>query len=193
MQFRLPLATLLIFAVPVWFGCDAKPTPKKGSGTVAVQSGHDHDHDHDHGHDHDHDHDHDHGGDHKDEGHDHPEHGPHGGHIAHFDTNPTTHFEWAHDDDKQALTVYFEDLVGGGAKVESVEIRITSDGSEKKFTLAADQGAKVAGSIFQLQDAELLTLVGASGDDPKGVQAKMFVTIDGKQESVLLKDDHHHH
>lgn len=196
MRFRFFVATLLICSTSMWLGCETKPSAKPGSGTTAGKSDHDHDHDHDHGHAQDHGHgnagDHK-EADHKHDDHDHPEHGPNGGHIAHFDTNPTTHFEWAHDDDKHTLTVYFEELVNGGAKIESVEIRVTSDGSEKKFELAADEAAKVAGSIFQAKDPELLTLVGASGDDPKGVQAKMLVVIDGKQESVLLKDDHHHH
>lgn len=170
MNFRFSVATLLIGTTALFFGCETKVSPKPDGTNKTAQGAHDHDHDHDH-----------------------PEHGPHGGHIAHFDTSPTTHFEWAHDDDNQTLTVYFEELVSGGAKIESVEIRVTSDGSEKKFTLSPDEGAKIAGSIFQAKDAELLTLVGASGDDPKGVQAKMFVVIDGKQESILLKDDHHHH
>jgi len=47
--------------------------------------------------------------------------------------------------------------------------------------------------VFQAKDQEMLTLVGASGDDEKGVQARLYVTIDGKKESLLLKDDHHHH
>jgi hypothetical protein len=196
MHFRTFLATLMICTIPAWFGCEAKPSPMSGAGSTATKAGHDHDHDHDHDHGDDHAHgdDHGHGSNQaKTDDHAHPEHGPHGGHIAHFDTNPTTHFEWAHDDDNHTLTVYFEELVSAGAKIESVEIRITSDGAEKKFELTADETAKVAGSVFTAKDPELLTLVGASGDDPKGVQAKMFVVIDGKQESLLLKDDHHHH
>ncbi|MCU0707216.1 MAG: hypothetical protein MUF23_02885 [Pirellula sp.] len=184
MKIRCGIATLLLVTTPLWFGCEAKPVPSGGSGSKSVTSGHSHE-----GHSHE-GHDHGHGDEH---GHDHPEHGPNGGHIVHFDTSPTTHFEWAHDDETQTLTVYFEELVNAGAKIESVEIRVTSEGSEKKFTLLPDEQAKVAGSVYQLKDQELLTLVGASGDDPKGVQAKMFVTIDGKEESLLLKDDHHHH
>lgn len=175
MKIRCVIATLLLGTTPLWLGCEAKPIPNGGAGSSTAHSDHDHDHNHDH------------------DDHDHPEHGPNGGHIAHFDTSPTTHFEWAHDDENQTLTVYFEDLVKAGAKIEAVEVRVASEGAEKKFTLAPDETAKFAGSIFRLKDQELLTLVGASGSDPKGVQAKMFVTIDGKQESLLLKDDHHHH
>jgi len=170
----------LVASTSLWFGCDVKKPMKSPNGGTAA---HDHDHDHDHAHDHAP----------KEETHDHPEHGPHGGHVAHFDTSPTTHFEWAHDDDAHTLTVFFEELVSAGAKVESVDVVVSSGGTEKSFKLAALESAKISGSIFEAKDQELLTLVGASGDDPKGVQAKLVVTIDGKKESVLLKDDHHHH
>lgn len=170
MKFRIVVAGLLIGSTPVWLGCEVKRTADKPAAGQNSASAPDHDHDHDH-----------------------PEHGPNGGHVAHFDTSPTTHFEWAHDDDKNLLSVFFEDLVSGGAKVESVVVRVTSSGSEKTFTLKVDDKAKISGSSFQAEDAELLTLVGASGDDPKGVQAKLVAVIDGKEESVLLKDDHHHH
>jgi hypothetical protein len=162
---------LLIGTTAICVGCEVKRTSNQPApATAGKADSHDHDHDHDH-----------------------PEHGPNGGHIAHFDTNPTTHFEWAHDDEKHTLTVYFEELVSGGAKIDSVEVRVTSEGSEKKFPLQSDDKAKVSGSVFTATDAELLTLVGASGDDPKGVQAKLIAVIDGKEESILLKDDHHHH
>jgi len=178
MNLRKFLALSLVVSTSLWLGCDVKkPVKAPNAGTSA--------------HDHDHDHDHDHAP--KEDKHDHPEHGPHGGHIAHFDTSPTTHFEWAHDDDAHTLTVYFEELVSAGAKVESVDVVVTSGGTEKSFKLSALETAKIAGSIFEAKDQELLTLVGASGDDPKGVQAKLIVTIDGKKESVLLKDEHHHH
>ncbi len=168
MKFRIVVAGLLIGSTPVWSGCEVKRTADAPTAGQVKTDTHDHEHDH-------------------------PEHGPNGGHIAHFDTSPTTHFEWAHDDDKNLLSVFFEELVSGGAKIDSVTIRVTSSGSEKTFTLKADDKAKISGSVFQAEDAELLTLVGASGDDPKGVQAKLVAVIDGKEESVLLKDDHHHH
>ncbi|MFN4906437.1 MAG: hypothetical protein ACK5LQ_14495 [Planctomycetota bacterium] len=186
------IALSLVLSVPVWVGCDA---PKKGgSKQAAGAKSSAHDHDHDHGHDHGHDHS-DGKSAKKDDhaGHDHPEHGPNGGHIAHFDTNATTHFEWAHDEEKQTLTVYFEELVSGGNKIESVEVVVTSSGQEKKFKLEPLESAKIAGSIFQVKDQELLTLVGASGQDEKGVQARLVAKIDGKEEKLLLIDHHHHH
>lgn len=195
------IALSLVASIPVAVGCDAPKTGASKSGSAA--------HDQDHaGHDHaDHDHaGHDHGdakgGDSKaakaakkddHAGHDHPEHGPNGGHIAHFDTSATTHFEWAHDEDKQTLTVYFEELVSGGNKIESVEVVVTSSGQEKKFKLEPLESAKIAGSIFQIKDQELLTLVGASDKDEKGVQARLVAKIDGKEEKLLLIDHHHHH
>ena len=180
------IALSLVFSIPVWVGCDAPKNQGAKQGTSAKSSGHDHDHDHDHGNS---------KSDKKDDhaGHDHPEHGPNGGHIAHFDSSPTTHFEWAHDEDKQTLTVYFEELVSGGNKIESVEVVVTSSGQEKKFKLEPLESAKIAGSIFEIKDQELLTLVGASGKDEKGVQARLVAKIDGKEEKLLLIDHHHHH
>ena len=179
------IALSLIASIPVWVGCDA---PKAG-GSKSGSAAHDHDHDHA-GHDHA-----DPKAAKKDEhsGHDHPEHGPNGGHIAHFDTSATTHFEWAHDEDKQTLTVFFEELVSGGNKIESVEVVVTSSGQEKKFKLEPLESAKIAGSIFQVKDQELLTLVGASGKEEKGVQARLVAKIDGKEEKLLLIDHHHNH
>ena len=179
----LTLALLTYF--PLVAGCD---NAKTASNKSAASHDHDHDHDHDHAHE-----DKSKAKDDSHAGHSHPEHGPNGGHIAHFDTNPTTHFEWAHDDDNHLLTVYFEDLVSAGAKIEAVEVVVTSDGAAKQYNLAPLDSAKIAGSVFQAKDQEMLTLVGASGDDEKGVQARLYVTIDGKKESLLLKDDHHHH
>lgn len=195
---RLTLRPFVLFAAVLMLasGCELKSKSNSQGGSSANKSSHS---DHDHA-DHDHDHgDHSHGdskagaakgNDHA--GHSHAEHGPHGGHVAHFDTSTTTHFEWAHDDDKHTLTVYFEELVSAGTKVEAVELIVTSNGEEKKFQLAPVESAKIAGSVFAITDAEALTLVGASGDDPKGVQARLFATIEGKRESALLKDDHHH-
>jgi hypothetical protein len=192
------IALSLVASIPLAVGCDAPKTGGSKSGSAA----HDHDHaGHDHaGHDHaGHDHGDAKGGDSKaakkddHAGHDHPEHGPNGGHIAHFDTSATTHFEWAHDEDKQTLTVYFEELVSGGNKIESVEVVVTSSGQEKKFKLEPLESAKIAGSIFQIKDQELLTLVGASDKDEKGVQARLVAKIDGKEEKLLLIDHHHHH
>lgn len=171
MRHRFFLLAVTALMTTLWIGCDVKKPTESSMGTAAAKKD-DHDHDHDH---------------------DHPEHGPNGGHVAHFDTSPTTHFEWAHDDDAQLLTVYFEDLVSGGTKIEAVEVVVTADGSEKVFKLEPLESAKIAGSVFQAKNQELLTLVGASGTDPKGVQAKLIATIDGKKESLLLKDDHHHH
>jgi hypothetical protein len=165
-------------------GCEVKSDSKmSGKNGVKSQSKDKHDHDHDHDHDEKKEDEHQHS---------HAEHGPHGGHITHFDTSPTTHFEWAHDDAQNLLTAYFEELVSAGTKIESVEVVVTSEGSERKFPLLPVESTKIEGSVYQAKDPELLTLVGASGKDPKGVQAKLHATIDGKKESVLLVDEHHH-
>ena len=61
------------------------------------------------------------------------------------------------------------------------------------FSNWVKRNTKIAGSIFQIKDQELLTLVGASDKDEKGVQARLVAKIDGKEEKLLLIDHHHHH
>ena len=126
-------------------------------------------------------------------GHDHGAHGPNGGHVEHFDTTGD-HFEWAHDDATHKLSIFFDELVSGGAKIESVKIDVVSGVETKSFALEKEETAKSAGSVFSIASEELMTLLDASGADPKGVQSKLMVMIDGKEQTCLLKhDDGHKH
>lgn len=194
MRFSLVLAGLALCVFVGSQGCEVKKTTK---------STHDHsDHDgHDHG-DHDHgDHDgHDHGAETKGDaakadphaGHDHSHDvGPNGGHIAHFEPSDA-HFEWAHDDDTHKLTIHVEELVSAGAKIESMEVVVTSGSDTKKFPLAADETAKIANSVYTITSQELMTLMGASGTDEKGPQSKLVALIDGKEQTCVMAHDHDH-
>lgn len=151
-------------------GCEVKKSVKKAADKAAL------DHDHD-GHDHD--------------GHDHSAHGPNGGHVEAFEKTGA-HFEWAHDDATHKLSIFLEELVSAGAKIESVKIDVVSGADTKSFKLAADGTAKIAGSVFTIVSEELMNLLDASGTDAKGVQSKLVALIDGKEQSCLLKHDEGH-
>ncbi len=126
-------------------------------------------------------------------GHAHGAHGPNGGHLEHFDSTGD-HFEWAHDDATHKLTIFLEEIVSAGAKVESVKVDVISGAETKSFTLEKENDAKIAGSVFSLASEELMTLLEASGTDAKGVQSKLIATIDGKEQMALLKhEDEHGH
>ncbi len=124
-------------------------------------------------------------------GHDHSAPGPNGGHIEAFDANGP-HFEWAHDDATHKLTIFLEEAVSAGAKVDSVKVDVISGTETKSFALAKDDNAKIAGSVFSIVSEELMTLMEASGADAKGVQSKLIASIDGKEQTALLKHDEEH-
>ena len=127
------------------------------------------------------------------EGHNHGAHGPNGGHLEHFDTTGD-HFEWAHDDATHKVSIFLEELVSSGAKVESVKIDVISGAETKSFALEKDEKAKIEGSVYAITSEELMTLLEASGTDAKGVQSKLSVMIEGKEQTALLKhDDEHGH
>ncbi len=125
-------------------------------------------------------------------GHDHSAPGPNGGHIEAFDANGP-HFEWAHDDATHKLTIFLEEAVSAGAKVDSVKVDVISGTETKSFALAKDDNAKIAGSVYSIVSEELMTLMEASGADAKGVQSKLIASIDGKEQTALLKHDEHKH
>ena len=126
-------------------------------------------------------------------GHEHGAPGPNGGHLEHLETSGA-HFEWAHDDATHKLSVFFDELVSAGAKIESVKINVVSGVETKSFALEKEEAAKIAGSVFSIANEELMTLLDASGTDAQGVQSKLMVMIDGKEQTCLLKhDDGHKH
>jgi len=126
-------------------------------------------------------------------GHDHSAPGPNGGHVEAFEETHS-HFEWAHDDTSHKLSIFLEELVAAGAKVESARIDVISGSDTKSFTLDKDEKAKIADSVYSIVSQELMGLIDASGTDAKGVQSKLIVKIDGKDQTCLLKpDDGHKH
>ncbi len=179
MMKRISYLLLLTAWIGFATGCETKTSKQAGISSPSKT---------DHGHD-DHD-DHDHADDHS--GHHHDE-GANGGHMEHFDTNKSVHFEWTHDDKEGTLGFYFEEIVAQGAKVESVKVDVVLDGETRSFPVPADESAKIKGTAFKVKNGELLTLVEASGKDAKGPQAKLIIVIDGKTESALLVDEHEHH
>ena len=176
MRMSLLLVGISLASFVCLAGCE--PKNPSASGKTGSQASHDHD-----GHDHAAD---------SHAGHDHGAHGPNGGHLEHLDTG--AHFEWAHDDAAHKLTIFFEELVSGGAKIESVKVDVVSGNETKSFSLENDANAKIAGAVFSIANEELMTLLEASGTDAKGVHSKLVVMIDGKPQSCLLKhDDGHKH
>lgn len=153
-------------------GCQPSAGPSSTATKTTPASGHeDHDHD-DHAH------------------HDHGDHGEHGGHLLHLDPSGS-HAEWTHDDEAGSVTVYLEELVASGKKVESVEIEWkVGDAAENnsKLEVAAKDDHGIEGSIFTIKNPELVTALGV-GD---GVVANLVVTVDGKKEMAKLEHDHGH-
>ncbi len=126
---------------------------------------------------HDHAHDHSH------------EEGKHGGHLA--DLEPMgAHVEWAHDDEKGTVTIYCEEIVAGGAKVEKVQIEVKVGTEEPKVYDLAGSAAdehKIEGSIFTITDPALVTAM-----EVEGVKSTLMVTVDGKVQKASLEHDHGH-
>lgn len=89
------------------------------------------------------------------------------------------------------MTVYLEELVASGKKVESVEIEWkVGDAAQNssKLEVAAKDNHGIEGSIFTIKNPELVTALGV-GD---GVVANLVVTVDGKKETAKLEHDHGH-
>lgn len=169
MRMSLLLVSLALASFVCSSGCEVKKTATKGStaGQKSESDAH--------------------------AGHDHSAPGPNGGHVEAFDANGP-HFEWAHDEATHKLSIFLDEAVSAGAKVESVKVDIISGAETKSFALEKEENAKIAGSVFSIVSEELMTLMEASGTDAKGVQCKLIASIDGKEQTALLKhDDEHGH
>jgi hypothetical protein len=121
--------------------------------------------------------------------HDHGDEGEHGGHLVHLEPGGA-HAEWSHDDEKGTVTVFMEEAVSGGAKVESVRVDLEVTGNPKKayaFEKGADEH-KIENSVFTIKSPELVTALGVG----EGVKATLVVVMDGKEHSCKLEHDHGH-
>ena len=158
-------------------GCGASTAPK-----ASPQAGHDDHADHD---------DHAHGAD-EHAGHDHPTEGPHHGSLIELG-NEDYHAELVHDDAAGSVTIYLLDsAVKNAVPIEATEllINMTHDGEAEQFTLAASPDAgDPAGksSRFVSTDAHL-----GEDLDHEGAEAKLVVTIAGKQYRGDIHHDHDH-
>ncbi len=121
--------------------------------------------------------------------HSHGDEGEHGGHLVHLEPSGE-HAEWSHDDEKGTVTVYMEEAVSEGAKVDSVRIDLEVTGNPKKTYLldSSSDEHKIANSVFTIKSPELVTALGVG----EGVKATLVVTIDGKEQSCKLEHDHGH-
>jgi hypothetical protein len=133
--------------------------------------------------------------DHDEHGHDehgHPSEGPHHGSLIELG-NEEYHAELVHDEVAGTVTVY---LLDSSAKTSvpiyetKVLVNLTHDGSAEQFELAASpQSTDPSGksSRFVSTDAEL-----AEDLDLEDVEAKLVITIGGKQYRGDIEHDHDH-
>jgi hypothetical protein len=164
--------SLLCFLSLICFLATVGCEPPKDQPKAGMKSSSSHDHGHDHGHSH---------GD---------EHGPNGGHLV--DVSPSNlHAEWAHDDEKELVSVYVDDFKKAGKVVEGVKIEVASEGNPaKSYELAVnDKG------FYSIKDLELLTALEMAGDEKESkVKATLQMTVDGKPEqAAIVHHDHGHH
>ncbi len=132
--------------------------------------------------------------DHKEHaGHDHPSEGPHHGSLIELG-NEEYHAELVHDEKAGSVTIY---VLDSSAKkmvpIAATELRInlSHDGESEQFKLTAspdtdDPSGK--SSRFVSTDEEL-----AEDLDREGADARLALTIDGKQYHGKIEHDHDDH
>ncbi len=181
----LSIATLCCSTTAL-VGCSGT-TETTTATTTGSGDGHSHDsedghHHGDDGHSHDDDHAHDDGHDHGDghEGHDHPAHGPNGGHMV--ELSGGAHAEWTHDDVKNTIRVFVEDE----ENVSKVTMTATVPDQEPnsyEFEKAEADGK----SFYEIVSPDLLTHVKMG----KLVDTKLIITT--KDGEVTGQVEHHAH
>jgi len=129
--------------------------------------------------------------------HDHPDEGPHGGHIIELGTEEY-HAELTHDDESHRVGIYF---LGDDAKTakpigaESVTINVSLDGESSQFILpSAPQSGetKEKSSYFELV-SEPLNVVVSGKSEAARKHARLNVTFDGKPYVGLIETEEHAH
>ncbi len=167
--------TLLFAASLTLVGC--------GSSTQAPKSSPQAEHEDHEGHDHDaHPHD----------DHAHPSEGPHHGSLIELG-NEDYHGELVHDHATGSVTIYLLDsAVKNAVPIEATEllVNLTHDGEAEQFKLAASPQAEDPSgksSRFVTTDEHL-----GEDLDHEGTEAKLVVTIAGKQYRGDIHHDHNH-
>ena len=155
------LATVLAFAI----GCNSSQPPEGGDGPAEA------DHEHDHAHEEE-----------EHAGHDHPPHGPHGGHLLSLSPGDA-HAEWDHRNDQDQVIVYTTEL---GDAVEAVAMRYQIQGQESQ-TVEFEPAAEIGEDAYQATSPELLTAIQA-GD---AADVALVVTVDGEERTAAV--EHHEH
>jgi hypothetical protein len=135
----------------------------------------------------------------------------HGGHHIHLSPSGLG-AEWTHQEDG-TVTVYFDDVVAQGNKIESVTIQLKVQGNApKSYTLTAktdasqhtdaiqksdasqnpDASPKLDGAVFAIKDQALLTAL----EVKEGVQVEVIAKVNGtEQRAQIVHEEHegHHH
>jgi hypothetical protein len=129
------------------------------------------------------DHDDEHGGEHA-------SHGPHGGDLIELGEDESYHAELVHADNDDIVIYILGSDAKTAAPIDATEIvvNVVHDGNPEQFKLAAspDEGdPEGQSSRFSSSDAELSEHV-----HEEAAQAKLVVTIDGKQFKGNIAHDH---
>jgi len=139
--------------------------------------------------------DHDEHDDHEDgDEHGHPSEGPHHGSLIELGNNEKYHAELVHDETSGSVTIYVLDSAAKNAvPIEATEVRVnlSHDGEAEQFTLAASPDAgdpSGKSSRFVSTEEEL-----AEDLDHDGTEAKLVITIGGKQYRGAIEHDHDGH
>jgi hypothetical protein len=135
------------------------------------------------------------GEEHGEEGHVHPAHGPHGGHLIEIGTEEY-HAEWTHADDG-TVTIYILDAeakneVPIAAEDITIETKIGENvATFKLLAVNRSEGDMPKTAKFELVDKNLLGVLETLS---KGVTANLIVEINGKKypPAPITHDDHGH-
>jgi hypothetical protein len=174
---KICLAVLLAGAVTVWAaGCTSST-----STTTSTAKTDDHGHE-DHGHEgHDH-------------AHDHPAHGPNGGHILETDTKGY-HFEWTHNEEGLVTVYALDESTTKALPIAASEVTIDVKIADNKqsFTLPAADASEGKATKFEVTDKELLGVLEALDGKSENVTATLIANIEGAAKPVTAKFEAHDH
>lgn len=136
---------------------------------------------------------------HSDGEHAHHDHevGPNGGHILEFDKEGY-HAEWTHDEETHGIAVFILDEsakkdVAIAAESVTIEVMIGEDEKES-FELPALKTVDGKSASFGIENEELMVHLKMTGKKESGVNATLWVDIEGQAYSAtIVEEEHHHH